>query len=137
MANILDKIIEDKKESLKIIKKMNSLDSVENTIKSLNNFLNFKEVISNNKEASIITEIKKASPSAGELVKDFNHLNIAKMYVDNGATCLSVLTEEKHFLGKLDYIRDIKNNFKNAFKKTSEYLNSGKVFEHLTKLQSK
>ena len=112
MANILDKIIEDKKESLKGIKKINSLDSIENTIKSLNNFLNFKEVIANNKGASLITEIKKASPSAGELVKNFNHLNIAKMYVDNGATCLSVLTEEKHFLGKLDYIRDIKNKFK-------------------------
>ena len=112
MANVLDKIIEDKKESLKLIKKTNSLDSIESTIKSLNSFLNFKEVIANNKKASLITEIKKASPSAGELVKDFNHLNIAKMYVDNGATCLSVLTEEKHFLGKLDYIRDIKKKFK-------------------------
>ena len=112
MTNVLNKIIEDKKDSLKSIKKTNSLDSIENTIKSLNNFLNFKEVIANNKRASLITEIKKASPSAGELVKDFNHLNIAKMYVDNGATCLSVLTEEKHFLGKLDYIRDIKNKFK-------------------------
>ncbi|MEC7150231.1 MAG: indole-3-glycerol phosphate synthase TrpC, partial [Pseudomonadota bacterium] len=112
MANVLDKIIEDKKESLKLIKKTNSLDSIENTIKSLDNFLNFKEVITNNKRASLITEIKKASPSAGELVKDFNHLDIAKMYIDNGATCLSVLTEEKHFLGKLDYIRDIKNKFK-------------------------
>jgi hypothetical protein len=50
MANVLDKIIEDKKESLKLIKKTNSLDSIENTIKSLNNFLNFKEVIANNKE---------------------------------------------------------------------------------------
>ena len=112
MVNVLDKIIEDKKESLKVIKKTNSLDSLENTIKSLNNFLNFKDAISNNKGVSLITEIKKASPSAGELVKDFNHLNIAKMYVDNGATCLSVLTEEKHFLGKLDYIRDIKKKFK-------------------------
>ena len=112
MANVLDKIIEDKKESLKNIKKNNSLDSLENTIKSLTNFLNFKDAISNNKGVSIITEIKKASPSAGELVKDFNHLNIAKMYLDNGATCLSVLTEEKHFLGKLDYIKDIKNKFK-------------------------
>ena len=111
MNNVLDKIIQDKKESLKLIKKANSLDSVESTIKSLNNFLNFKEVITNNKDISLITEIKKASPSAGKLVKDFNHLNIAKMYVDNGATCLSVLTEEKHFLGKLDYIRDIKNKF--------------------------
>jgi indole-3-glycerol phosphate synthase len=112
MTNVLNKIIEDKKESLKLIKKINSLDSIENTIKSLDNFLDFKEVIANNKKISLITEIKKASPSAGELVKDFNHLNIAKMYVDNGATCLSVLTEEKHFLGKLDYIRDIKKKFK-------------------------
>ena len=112
MANVLDKIIEDKKESLKGIKKSNSLDSLENTIKSLNNFLNFKEAVANNKGVSLIAEIKKASPSAGELVKDFNHLNIAKIYVDSGATCLSVLTEEKHFLGKLDYIKDIKNKFK-------------------------
>ena len=112
MANILDKIIEDKEESLKNIKKKNSLDAIENTIKSLNSFLNFKEAITKNKGISLITEIKKASPSAGELVKDFNHLNIAKMYIDNGATCLSVLTEEKYFLGKLDYIKDIKNKFK-------------------------
>ena len=112
MANVLDKIIEDKKESLKGIKKINSLDSLENRIKSLNNFLNFKEAVANNKGVSLIAEIKKASPSAGELVKDFNHLNIAKMYVDSGATCLSVLTEEKHFLGKLDYIKDIKNKFR-------------------------
>ena len=112
MTNVLDKIIEDKKEFLKKIKKTISLDAIENKIKSLNNFLNFKEVITNNKDISLITEIKKASPSAGKLVKDFNHLNIAKMYVDNDATCLSVLTEEKHFFGKLDYIRDIKNMFK-------------------------
>ena len=109
MINILEKIIEDKKESLKIIKKNNSLKSLEDKIKNINTFLNFKEAISNNKGISLITEIKKASPSAGILVKNFNHLDIAKMYVDNGATCLSVLTEEKHFLGRLDYIKDIKD----------------------------
>jgi indole-3-glycerol phosphate synthase len=109
MINILEKIIEDKKESLKIIKKNNSLKSLEDRIKNINTFLNFKEAISNNKGISLITEIKKASPSAGILVKNFNHLDIAKMYVDNGATCLSVLTEEKHFLGRLDYIKDIKD----------------------------
>ena len=64
------------------------------------------------KGITLISEIKKASPSAGVLVKNFNHLDIAKIYVDNGATCLSVLTEEKHFLGKLDYIQDIKKQFK-------------------------
>ena len=109
MTNILKKIIENKKESLKIIKKNNSLNSLEDRIKTINTFLNFKDTISNNKGISLISEIKKASPSAGILVKNFNHLDIAKMYVDNGATCLSVLTEEKHFLGRLDYIKDIKD----------------------------
>ena len=112
MTNILEKIIEDKKESLKIIKKNNSLNSLEDRIKTINTFLNFKDTISNNKGISLISEIKKASPSAGILVKNFNHLDIAKIYVDNGATCLSVLTEEKNFFGKLDYIKDIKNKFK-------------------------
>ena len=112
MTNVLDKIIQDKKEFLKILKKDNTLDALEVKIKNFNNFLNFKETIGKNKDVSLITEIKKASPSAGVLVKDFNHLNIAKMYIENGATCLSVLTEEKHFLGKLDYIKDIKNEFK-------------------------
>ena len=112
MTNVLDKIIQDKKESLKILKKDNTLNALEAKIKNFNNFLDFKETIAKNKNVSLIAEIKKASPSAGVLVKDFNHLNIAKMYIENGATCLSVLTEEKHFLGKLDYIKDIKNEFK-------------------------
>ena len=112
MANTLEKIIKDKKETLNLIKKNNSLDSLEKKIKSLNFFNNFKEAIQNNRGISLISEIKKASPSAGVLIKDFNHLNIAKIYIDSGSTCLSVLTEEKHFLGKLDYITDIKNKFK-------------------------
>jgi len=112
MTNVLDKIIQDKKESLKILKKDNTLNALEAKIKNFNNFLDFKETIVKNKNVSLIAEIKKASPSAGVLVKNFNHLNIAKMYIENGATCLSVLTEEKHFLGKLDYIKDIKNEFK-------------------------
>ena len=110
--NTLEKIIQDKKETLDLIKKNNSLNALEKKIKSLNFFYNFKKAIQNNKGISLISEIKKASPSAGVIVKNFNHLNIAKMYADNGSTCLSVLTEEKHFLGKLDYITDIKNKLK-------------------------
>ncbi len=111
MTNILNQIIQDKKESLNLIKKNYSLDLLEKKIKNLNFFNNFKKKIQCNKGISIIAEIKKASPSAGVLVQNFNHLKIAKMYIDNGATCLSVLTEEKHFLGKLDYISDIKKKF--------------------------
>ena len=111
MKNILEKILNDKKQSLKLIKKDKSLDTIKKSIKD-QNFYNFKEVIQKNKGVSIISEIKKASPSAGTLIDNFNHLEIAKMYVENGATCLSVLTEENHFSGKLEHIRDIKKKFK-------------------------
>ena len=111
MTNILEKIIEEKKQSLILTKKEISFDVLEKNIK-VQNFFNFKETIQNNKGISLISEIKKPSPSAGILINDFNHLDIAKMYINNGATCLSVLTEEKYFLGKLDYIQDIKKKFK-------------------------
>ena len=112
MTNILEKIVKDKKETLNLIKKENSLASLEKKIKELNFFYNFEEKIKKNNGVSIISEIKKSSPSAGILVKNFNHIDIAKMYIENGATCLSVLTEERHFLGSLTYIRDIKKKFK-------------------------
>ena len=111
MKNILEKIVNDKRQSLELIKKNKPLNVLEKNIKG-QNFFNFKEVIQNNKGVSIVSEIKKASPSAGVLIENFNHLDIAKIYLENGATCLSVLTEEKHFLGKFEYIQDIKENLK-------------------------
>jgi len=112
MSNILKKIIEDKKDTLKVNKKNYSLDFLEKKIKDLNFFLNFKDKIKKNKDISLIAEIKKASPSAGEIIKDFDHLKIAEMYLNNDVTCLSVLTEEKHFFGKLEHMLDIKNKFR-------------------------
>ena len=111
MTNILEKIVKDKKQSLELIKKSKSLDVLEKNIKN-KNFYNFKDTIVKNKGVSLISEIKKASPSAGILINKFNHIEIAKIYIENGATCLSVLTEEKYFLGKLDHIQDIKKKFK-------------------------
>ena len=111
MINVLEKIISDKKESLSLIKKRKTLESLNRNIKELK-FYDFKEAIKNNSGVSLISEIKKASPSAGILVNDFNHIKIAKMYIDSGATCLSVLTEEKYFLGKLEYMKDIKKTLK-------------------------
>ncbi len=111
MTNVLEKIISDKKDSLSLIKKRKTLESLNRNIKELK-FYDFKEAIKNNSGISLISEIKKASPSAGVLVKNFNHIEIAKMYIDSGATCLSILTEEKYFLGKLEYMQDIKKNLK-------------------------
>tara|TARA_B100000963_G_C22461434_1_gene595810 strand:- start:75 stop:869 length:795 start_codon:yes stop_codon:yes gene_type:complete len=112
MLNLLKKIIQDKKETINLQKKKNSLDLIEKKIKNLNYFYDFKDRIKKDNNISLITEIKEASPSAGVIVKNFDHLSIAKMFIDNGATCLSVLTEEKYFLGKPEYIQDIKKKFK-------------------------
>ena len=115
MKNVLNKILTRKKERIQEYKKKYPINSVLESIKDINNFVNFKQemqIREKEKKISIIAEIKKSSPSAGILIKDFNHLDIANLYIDNGASFLSVLTEEDFFLGKLDHIKNIKKNHK-------------------------
>jgi len=115
MKNILDKIITQKKEDLKEVKKKNSLSSIDQKIKLTKGYLDFKKTLienDNKNKVSLIAEIKRASPSAGIIVQDFSHIKIADMYANNGAVCLSVLTEEKFFLGNLSYIEEIKKKIK-------------------------
>ena len=103
-----------KKKKLKFTKNEYSESKLFNDIKNINNFIDFKDKIKKRnleQKISIIAEIKKASPSAGVIVKNFNPLNIAKIYIENGASFLSVLTEEDFFLGKLDHIKNIKSNY--------------------------
>jgi indole-3-glycerol phosphate synthase len=115
MENILKKILEKKKDRIIQQKKNKSINDILSTIKNLNNYINFTSELKKrnaDKRISIIAEIKKASPSAGLLIKNFQPTEIAKLYIENGASFLSVLTEEEFFLGKLDYIKNIKNNHK-------------------------
>ncbi|MBL8014270.1 MAG: indole-3-glycerol phosphate synthase TrpC [Candidatus Omnitrophica bacterium] len=67
----------------------------------------FKKAISKPGVVNLIAEVKKASPSRGVIREDFDALKIARIYVKNGASAISVLTEDKYFLGKPSYLRDI------------------------------
>jgi len=109
--NILEKIIKKKTEKITSLKKNISLDSLNKLIDKNKIFINFKEKIENNikdNKISIIAEIKKASPSAGVIIKDYDPVKIANIYNANKASCLSVLTEEEFFLGNLMHVSKIK-----------------------------
>ena len=109
--NVLEQIINKKIEKIVNLKKTISLESLDKLINTNKTFINFKEKIENNikeDKFSVIAEIKKASPSAGIIIKDYDPVKIANIYNYNKATCLSVLTEEDFFLGNLNHISNIK-----------------------------
>ncbi len=109
--NILQKITERKKIKIEKLKLEIDINSLLQTIKEKNVFFDFKKKIkSNNLEnkISVIAEIKKASPSAGILIQDYDPVKIANIYNSKNVTCLSVLTEEDFFLGDLSHISEIK-----------------------------
>ena len=112
--NILNNIITKKIKRIDLLKKSTSLDSLNEIIDKNSSYINFKEKIESyiiQDKISIIGEIKKASPSAGVIINDYNPVEIAKIYYENKVTCLSVLTEEDFFLGNLIHISKIKQQF--------------------------
>ena len=110
--NILEKIIKKKIEKIDLLKKTIDVKSLNEIINKNNSFIDFKKKIENNltnNKSSIIAEIKKASPSAGVIIDNYNPVEIAKIYENNKVTCLSVLTEEDFFLGNLIHVSKIKD----------------------------
>ncbi|MDC3270273.1 indole-3-glycerol phosphate synthase TrpC [Alphaproteobacteria bacterium] len=113
MNNILKKICEDKKLEIEILKKKCSLNSLKKLISDQINKRDFKNVIiksSLERENFIIGEIKKASPSAGEIIPNYEPVEIAKIYQNTGIKALSVLTEKNYFKGEIDHLSYIKQN---------------------------
>ena len=109
--NILKKILDNKKIKVHNLKKEIDIELLAQKIDENKTFVDFKEkIIENhmNDKISLVAEIKKASPSAGIIIENYNPVEIANIYKSNKATCLSVLTEEDFFLGNLIHISKIK-----------------------------
>jgi indole-3-glycerol phosphate synthase len=109
--NILEKIIKKKINKIDLLKKSISLSILNEKINKNKSFINFKDKIQNNinnDKISLIAEIKKASPSAGIIIENYDPIEIAKIYNKNKATCLSILTEEDFFFGNLTDVSKVK-----------------------------
>ncbi len=101
MPDVLEKILDTRREALARQKRAVSLREVEAAIQSRPPALSFADAIRVPGQISIIAEMKRKSPSAGEIRPTFNPTSIATAYRRGGARAISVLTESNHFGGSL------------------------------------
>lgn len=108
--NFLDNILLSTREAVRAKKLSQPLSDLKRKIRDLEPPRNFQQAVSPPKGERIrlIAEIKQASPSQGLLRRDFKPVEIARIYEEEGASALSILTEERFFLGRLEHIRQIR-----------------------------
>jgi indole-3-glycerol phosphate synthase len=109
--NILDKIVvEKKREVAQLPPRLIAAGDLRDALLERGERRDFPAALRQPRHGDIalIAEVKKASPSAGVICADFDPVLIAKEYEAAGASCLSVLTDEKFFQGSLDYLRQIR-----------------------------
>lgn len=112
MSNILEKIVQTKRQEVAERKQRIPLEQLQETIQTLGRPRNFFHAITRKPEGkplNLIAEVKKASPSAGVIRADFDPVAIAQEYASAGADALSVLTDQEYFQGHLDYIHAIRD----------------------------
>lgn len=126
--NILDKIIRHKKQELKKHKRV-SLKQLLRDLRIQGRRRSFKKAISKKDKLCIIAEIKKKSPSAGVLRKDFNPVRLAKGLERQGVDALSVLTDKKFFGGNISFIPKIRKKVRLPILRKDFIIDEYQVYE--------
>ncbi|MBD2195501.1 MULTISPECIES: indole-3-glycerol phosphate synthase TrpC [Calothrix] len=109
--HILDEIVEYKQQEVAQIKEKLPLADLKLQLNLAPHPRNFRNALrENSRKPSIIAEVKKASPSKGVIRADFEPVKIAQAYEQGGASCISVLTDEKFFQGSFENLRIIRNH---------------------------
>jgi len=106
--NILDRIVASKRQEIGRNQQFVAAVELERRLASAPPVRDFRSALLKGPGLGIIAEVKKASPSAGVLRADFDPVAIARIYADNGAAAISVLTDEPFFQGRLSYLTDIR-----------------------------
>ncbi len=104
---MLDKIVADKREELKQTKKAVPASELKARIAGRAGTLDFAAALKSD-HVSLIAEVKRASPSKGALLRNFDPPALARTYADNGAAAISVLTESRYFGGHIDHLAGIR-----------------------------
>ncbi len=104
---ILDTIIAHKQKELQIEEEQVPLATLKSKLANLPPTKDFRAAITQSGNINLIAEVKKKSPSKGIIREDFDPIQIAETYAENGAAAISVLTDERFFDGRLDYLSSI------------------------------
>ena len=107
---ILARIIEEKRRVVEEAKRRKPIEDLAHEAKNMCGTSTFKKNIARPHHINLIAEIKKASPSRGIIRGDFNPAKIALTYQAQGASAISVLTDERFFEGRLEYIKLVKSH---------------------------
>ena len=108
MSSVLEKIVEHKRGEIAAAQARVPAVELEAKLKSAPPVRHFVDALRSRKGMALIAEIKKASPSAGLIRDDFDPVAIARTYEQHGAACISVLTDERFFQGRLDDLRAVR-----------------------------
>lgn len=107
VSKVIATIIENKKKRIEILKK--NQKGLLALLKTTPKPRSFKKAIKREGKISVIAEIKRASPSAGIIRKDFSFFDIFELYIKENVNAISIVTEEDFFLGKISYIQQIRD----------------------------
>ena len=108
MPTILDKIVATKWDEIERAKSILPERELRARLADAPPVRNFFTPLASGPPIRLIAEVKKASPSAGIIRQDFDPVAIARVYEAHGASCVSVLTDEQYFQGRIGYLSEIR-----------------------------
>jgi indole-3-glycerol phosphate synthase len=108
MPTILDRIVAAKREEIAAARRARPEPELRAALSEAPPVRDFLTALAGDGPIRLIAEVKKASPSKGVIREDFHPVEIARTYQQHGAACISVLTDEPHFQGRLQYLTDIR-----------------------------
>lgn len=129
---ILSRIIEEKRKFVEEAKRARPQADIMREAAGISVKSSFKKNISRPHHINLIAEIKKASPSKGILRGDFNPIKIAVTYQANGASAISILTDERFFEGRLEYIPKVKSNVSIPILRKDFFIDEYQIYETVT-----